>query len=135
MMTLTLSPHDAVGEMLDVVRVIADGLDDAGIAYVVGTPAVEQHHTLGQFLRNNLGLWDEANPLRRHCKETYGVEHPDDISGMLLDGLSAHLKGLRFDFDAAAKDYVAYWAAEEDPNVGVFVFPDHAINPYTQRPA
>lgn len=42
------------------------------------------HHSLGRHLRNTWGLWHES-PLAKHIKETRGVEHPDDMSHVIIE--------------------------------------------------
>lgn len=46
--------------------------------------ATQLHHSLGQHLRNEWGLWTHS-PLARHFREVHGIEHPDDMSGKILD--------------------------------------------------
>jgi hypothetical protein len=45
--------------------------------------ALQYHPTLGQHLRNIWGLW-QGSPLARHFKEVHRIEHPDDMSGLIL---------------------------------------------------
>ena len=44
---------------------------------------IGMHHSLGQAIRNKWGLW-MGSPLARHMKEVHGVDHPDDMSGLIL---------------------------------------------------
>lgn len=46
--------------------------------------ATQLHHSLGRHLRNEWGLW-AGSPLARHFREVHGIEHPDDMSGKILD--------------------------------------------------
>lgn len=45
--------------------------------------SVEVHHSVGRFLRNELGLWKNS-PLAQYLKEEHGIDHPDDMSHFLV---------------------------------------------------
>lgn len=54
--------------------------------------AIKCHHSLGRWIRNNWGLWaDEKSPLKSYFIER-GIEHPDDMSGAILDAYVQYLK-------------------------------------------
>ena len=44
---------------------------------------IEFHHTLGRWVRNNFGLWQDNQALLHAC----GKQHPDDASGVILEAL------------------------------------------------
>lgn len=46
--------------------------------------AISLHHSAGQYLRNNLGLWHDS-PLAQYFKNEMGIAHPDDMSQYLLE--------------------------------------------------
>ena len=52
---------------------------------------VMAHFGLGMFLRNNWGLWGGGS-LAQFMREK-GVRHPDDMSGYILNGYAARLRG------------------------------------------
>lgn len=80
------------------------------------------HHTLGRNIRNGWDLWMPETPLVRWSKETYGVDHADDISGLILGGLHARLCGETFDFASEAERYRQHWdTVGEDGPVGSVV--------------
>jgi hypothetical protein len=42
------------------------------------------HHSLGQHLRNEWGLWSNSE-LKNHFQTRQAVVHPDDMSGLILE--------------------------------------------------
>ena len=51
---------------------------------------INLHHSFGQWIRNNYGLWSEGNPLTIG----YGndeTKHPDYISQKLIEDVWSHL--------------------------------------------
>jgi hypothetical protein len=38
---------------------------------------------LGQFLRNEWGLWKDS-ALAQHLRQVHGIDHPDDMSHLIL---------------------------------------------------
>jgi len=44
---------------------------------------IRLHHTLGQHLRNEWGLWQNSE-LAQHLKREHGLDHPDDMSHFIL---------------------------------------------------
>jgi len=52
---------------------------------------VAYHSTMGMHLRNIFGLWYKS-PLAQHLEKHWGVSHPDDMSGLLLEQWVTWLK-------------------------------------------
>ena len=73
------------------------------------------HHTGGRFIRNNWGLWDEESPLHKWFKETHGIWHADDMSGIILTSYWRRLHDIDIDVESQAKFYLDYWK-EQDNN-------------------
>ena len=60
--------------------------------YIVENGPISVHHSLGRWIRNNWGLWDdEANDLKRIFTEI-GISHPDDMSDHIIKWYIHHLK-------------------------------------------
>ena len=54
--------------------------------------ALSVHHSLGRWIRNNWGLWNEEdNELKANLKKL-GYEHPDDMSNYIIEQYLKHLK-------------------------------------------
>lgn len=73
------------------------------------------HHSGGMFIRNNWGLWDEESPLHKWFKETHGIWHADDMSGIILTSYWRRLHEIDIDVKGQTKFYLDYWK-EQDKN-------------------
>jgi len=51
----------------------------------------EAHHGIGQWIRNNWGLWKQEGELYNWFKENE-INHPDDMSGIILTSFYRHMK-------------------------------------------
>jgi hypothetical protein len=63
--------------------------------------ALSFHFTVGQWLRNEAGLWRGgpiADSLRAH-----GVRHPDDMSDLILRGYGLYLRGRPIHLDSLVR--------------------------------
>lgn len=59
-------------------RKVFTGADDPRqLAYSV-------HHTLGQHLRNEFGLWHDSE-LAKHLREEHHIDHADDMSHYIIE--------------------------------------------------
>jgi hypothetical protein len=73
--------------------------------------AAMTHRTLGQWMRNNWGLWSKASKLFADIHTRYGLDHADDLSGLILIAAwhVEHSSDPSGDLDAAAKRYLSHW--------------------------
>jgi Domain of unknown function (DUF6794) len=55
--------------------------------------SAQAHANLGRNIRNNCKLWDENSHLHQFFKNTYGLNHADDMSGIILSKLFKVLHG------------------------------------------
>ena len=61
--------------------------------------AIDAHFGLGMWLRNNWGLWEEDScPLPAYFR-AHGIQHPDDMSGLIIDCYVQHLNGEEVDYE------------------------------------
>jgi hypothetical protein len=74
------------------------------------------HHGLGQWMRNNWGLWTESD-LKEHFK-AMGLWHADDMSGVIIDSFHRHLRNEPLRVEEQVKQYLDYWKkmAEDKEN-------------------
>lgn len=86
-----LLPKDVLREMRDV--------DEAGMG--------RYHLGLGTSLRNNWGLW-RGSRLSAYFN-TLGIQHPDDMSGIILTSFWRHLHGVPLDVEGQVVGYKEYW--------------------------
>ena len=60
--------------------------------YLLENGALSVHHSLGRWIRNNWGFWNEEdNELKANLKKL-GYEHPDDMSNYIIEQYIEHLK-------------------------------------------
>ena len=67
------------------------------------------HHSFGRAMRNGWQLWLPECPLHQWFKREYGLEHADDMSGMILKALRCRVVGAAFDGAKQAKIYHDHW--------------------------
>lgn len=66
------------------------------------------HHGLGQWLRNNWGLWSESE-LKTHF-EGLGLYHADDMSGVILTSYHRHKNNKEICLEEQVQHYKDFWA-------------------------
>ncbi len=60
--------------------------------YLLENSAISVHHTLGRWIRNEWGLWDDSE-LKRNL-ESLDFIHPDDMSNFIIKEYIKYLKQL-----------------------------------------
>ena len=65
------------------------------------------HHSLGQWIRNNWGLW-AGGPLKVHM-ESLGFIHPDDMSGSIIREFWVRMNGLPSKLAEEIEYYKEFW--------------------------
>ncbi len=73
------------------------------------------HFGVGMWMRNNWGLWG-GGPLAQHFN-AQGIQHPDDMSGIILTSYWLHLHGCPTRLDEQIGYYKAFWARESDDDM------------------
>jgi hypothetical protein len=78
--------------------------------------AIEKNQTdyrfislLGKDIRNNFKLWELDNPLVLWFKKTYGIDHADDISEIIINCLFAKVKKQKYDPSKDVLRIKDYW--------------------------
>jgi hypothetical protein len=71
------------------------------------------HMYIGMWLRNNWGLWQDS-ALRRWFI-AIGIEHPDDMSGIILTSFHRRLRVEPIYLEEQIKYYQEYWRAVPKP--------------------
>jgi hypothetical protein len=82
----------------DVIREMRDAKEEGMVGY---------HHGLGTGLRNDWGLW-RGSRLSAYFNEL-GIQHPDDMSGIILTSFWRHLHGVPLDVESQVAAYQVYW--------------------------
>jgi len=73
------------------------------------------HHGLGTWIRNNWKLW-KGDRLSKYFNDI-GIQHPDDISGIILDTFWCKLNNKPFRLQERIQFYQEYWKAVQPPKV------------------
>ncbi len=68
-----------------------------------------RHHTLGQYIRNEWKLWIPDTVFYNYFKDTFDLDHADDMSGIILDGYEAYLNAEDFDPWPEVAKYKEHW--------------------------
>ena len=58
--------------------------------YLLEHGALAVHHSLGRWIRNNFGLWEEDSQFKQEFSKL-GYMHPDDISNYIIEEYIKHL--------------------------------------------
>lgn len=72
------------------------------------------HHGIGRWIRNNWGFWKQEGELYNIFKKK-GLEHPDDMSSVILTCLHRHLNGkIDWDIPGQVNHYIKYWKEQNE---------------------
>lgn len=52
--------------------------------YIVENGSLAVHHSLGRWIRNNWGLWNEEDNELKISLKKLGYRHPDDMSNYII---------------------------------------------------
>jgi hypothetical protein len=98
-------------------------LDEKEKAYLTQDDALAGlHHSFGMDLRNGWGLWEKQSPIVKDVQNKFSIfAHADDISGLILAGVVAQIKGLDVssELNKTAESYARHWKKYGiDPKTG-----------------
>lgn len=65
-------------------------LEEEDKQFLLKHGALSVHHSLGMWIRNNFGLWEDSELKKNLIKE--GFFHPDDMSNFIIEEYITHLK-------------------------------------------
>jgi len=74
---------------------------------------IKYHSGLGMWLRNNWGLWGGSR-LAVYFNDL-GINHPDDMSGIVLDTFWCHLNSKPLGLEKRVTYYQTYWKVNQEP--------------------
>jgi hypothetical protein len=69
---------------------------------------VEEHHHIGQWLRNNWNLWTGENEWTEFFNEN-DIWHADDMSGIIIASYVRMLRNEEIKLEEQFKHYIDYW--------------------------
>ncbi|MEI8188695.1 MAG: DUF6794 domain-containing protein [candidate division NC10 bacterium] len=72
------------------------------------------HHSIGMWVRNSYGLWAKESPLAEYFQREYGLNHPDDMSSVILMSYYRRLRREPLGVSGQATVYRTYWQLVEE---------------------
>ena len=109
--------EDVVPANLDeAVKLLKESLTEEDIQEIRRPMSVstQSHFSGGMAIRNAWSLWDTETRLVKWFKQTYGVEHADDISGIILECLWNDVRGEPRRDKILAEGFIRYWQVSEE---------------------
>jgi len=100
----------------DAIKTLKEGLEPADIETMkqkTYSPS-QGHFSIGMALRNEWSLWEKDTILVQWFKKEYGLDHADDISGLILDCLYRDVLGEPRQDKALAKRFLDHWKKERE---------------------
>lgn len=88
---------------------VFNSLDAAEIEFIKTEGTDSVHHGFGTALRNGWSLWDDNAPLTQHFRKRFELGHADDMSGLILAGVEARVKGETYEPFFDVERYKAFW--------------------------
>ena len=67
----------------EAISYLTNNISDEDKQYIIKNGAISVHHSLGRWIRNNWGLWENSELKRNLEKE--GLTHPDDMSNYIIE--------------------------------------------------
>lgn len=108
---MKINPDKVPINLEDAVATLKEGLtaDDIKEIKKDTFDAAKVHFTVGMMLRNEWSLWEKDTILVRWFKDNFGIDHADDLSGLILDCLVRDVQGLPRREKELAKRYINHW--------------------------
>ncbi len=105
-------PYNYLLDQLDKITVLIDPKKIITLVLMTEDDFIAHtHHGLGQWLRNNWGLWNRDSEIYNFLKDT-GLYHPDDMSGFLLTCWHRYQNNKPLLKDKQVLFYKTYWKKE-----------------------
>lgn len=108
---MKLNPDMVPINLEEAIKTLTEGLTPEDIAEIKRPNFVpsQVHMTVGIMLRNEWSLWDKDSILMRWFKKNYGIDHADDLSGLIIDCLVQDIKDKPRRDKELAKKYIDHW--------------------------
>lgn len=82
--------------------------------YLIQNGYIGLHHSLGRWVRNTYALWAPESKAHTYMKNTFGLDHADDMSSIILGAYTARLRGNEYNPWPDVKRFKAHWAKYAD---------------------
>jgi hypothetical protein len=76
----------------------------------------ELHFGTGMGIRNSWGLWKGDSGIAKYFRDL-GINHPDDMSGIILTSFHRHLNKIDIKLDEQIKYYKDYWEKSKQAEI------------------
>jgi hypothetical protein len=108
---MRINPDTVPINLEDAIKTLKEGLTPQDLVEIKKPDfdGARVHFTVGLMLRNEWSLWETDTILVKWFKENYGIEHADDLSGLILDCLVRDIQGLPRRDKELAKKYIDHW--------------------------
>lgn len=106
---MRLNPDRVPSNLEEALILLKEALDPKDISEIKKLQSSELHFSLGMFLRNEWGLWDENSIINTWFTNIYGVNHADDVSGIILECLLNDLNGVPRRDKILASRFIEHW--------------------------
>lgn len=113
---MKINPDYVPYNLDDAVKTLKEGLtpDDIKEIKKETFDAAKVHFTVGMMLRNEWSLWEKDTILVKWFKKNYGIDHADDLSGLIIDCLVQDVQGKPRRDKELAKRYIDHWKKSAD---------------------
>lgn len=118
-------PKDLEDAFIELMRMLSPALLNE-IKLKSEKDMIEYHHGLGTWLRNNWGLW-AGSRLAQYFRQL-GINHPDDMSGIILTSFWRHLHSQPIKLDEQVESYKEYWRKAAEKEAAVTPLPKTAMD-------
>lgn len=112
---MNLNQDKVPATLEEAVAILKEGLTPEDIAEIK-TPkfnSAQVHFSIGRMLRNEWTLWDAETILVKWFEQNYGVNHADDVSGLILDCLCKDIRGEPRKDKELAKSFIEHWKKQK----------------------
>lgn len=106
-------PKDLEECFTQIDRILPDSIKQARLTQTEDQFSSRMHMGLGLWIRNNWGLW-KGSRLSKYFNEK-GINHPDDMSGIILDSYYRKKAGKEIKLEEQIIFYQNYWKVVKKP--------------------
>lgn len=108
---MKLNPDTVPINLDEALKILKEGLTPEDLVEIKRPHFVpsQVHMTVGTMLRNEWSLWDKDTILMRWFKENFGIDHADDVSGLILDAFCRDIRGEPRRDKEVAQRYIEHW--------------------------
>ena len=77
--------------LIEAIKILDEQLFKEDKEYLLEHNALSVHHSLGRWIRNNFGLWEDDSQFKQEISKL-GYTHPDEISNYIIEEYIKYLK-------------------------------------------